>query len=315
MPPSANPAQARCAALVRRFRRDPDASARTLLVTIFGDSVAPRGSEVWLGNLSRLVEPIGISERLVRTSLQRLVAEGLLVSRREGRLSFYSIAPAARHEFREADRRIYHPRTATPWDGRWTVAVESAGLAAPQRSALRQQLIWLGFGSVGASVHVCPLDRTEDLQQLLEDIGVADQVVVFRGEVAAAGLSDTDLAQALTGDLQALEPTWRDFLRQFAALADELDGAAVEPELAFLVRTLLVHRYRRVVLREPELPAELWPSDWIGERAYATAAACHRALAAPAEEHLSAVCAAGGTPLPAADRVYAGRYARAALLT
>lgn len=306
----ANPAQARCAALVRRFRREPDASARTLLVTIFGDSIAPRGGEIWLGHLSRLVEPLGVSERLVRTSLQRLVAEGLLMSRREGRLSFYSIAPAARHEFADADRRIYHPRTATPWDGRWTVAVESAGLATPARTALRQQLVWLGFGSVGASVHVCPLDRTGDLHQLLADIGVADQVVVFRGEVAAAGLSDTDLAQALTGDLQALQPAWAEFVAQFAPLAEEID--AVDPEPAFLTRTLLVHRYRRVVLREPELPAELWPSDWIGERAYGYAATCYGALRDAAEDHLSEVC----ETLPAADRRYADRYSpRAALLT
>jgi phenylacetic acid degradation operon negative regulatory protein len=305
-------AQTRCAALVRRFRREPDASARTLLVTIFGDSIAPRGGEIWLGHLSRLVEPLGVSERLVRTSLQRLVAEGLLVSRREGRLSFYSIAPAARHEFWEADRRIYHPRTATPWDGRWTVAVESGGLAGPDRTALRQQLTWLGFGSVGASAHVCPLDRTGELHQLLADLGLVEQVVVFRGEVAAAGLSDTDLAGALTGDLQALRPAWSEFVRQFTPLADDLRAGAVEPEQAFLARTLLVHRYRRVVLREPELPAELWPQDWIGERAYATSAACYRALQASAERHLDAVCEA----LPAPDPRYADRYApRAALLT
>jgi phenylacetic acid degradation operon negative regulatory protein len=305
-------AQDRCAALVRRFRREPDASARTLLVTIFGDSVAPRGGEVWLGTLSRLVEPLGISERLVRTSLQRLVAEGLLVNRREGRLSHYSIAPAARHEFWEADRRIYHPRTATPWDNRWTVAVESAGLTGPDRNALRQQLAWLGFGSHGPSVHVCPLDRTDELKHLLADTGLTDQVVVFRGEVAAAGLADADLAQALTGDLRALEPSWRAFLRRFGPLAQDLSvpRAAVDPEEAFLVRTLLIHAYRRIVLREPELPAELWPSDWIGERAYAAAATCHRALTGPADAHLRSVWASGGVQPTTLDPAYGDRWHR-----
>jgi phenylacetic acid degradation operon negative regulatory protein len=294
---------------VRRFRRDPDASARTLLVTIFGDSIAPRGGEVWLGTLSRLVEPLGISDRLVRTSVQRLVAEGLLVARREGRLSFYSIAPAARHEFWEADRRIYHPRTATPWDGRWTVAVEAGGLPAPARTALRQQLAWLGFGSLGGAVHVCPLDRVEELHHLLADLELTGQVVAFRGEVAAAGRTDKDLAQALTGDLQALQPFWRAFLRRFGPLAEGLAGApaAVDPEDAFLTRTLLVHAYRRVVLREPELPAELWPLGWIGEQAYAAAASCYRALADPADAHLAA-CANGGIALTPVDPAYADRY-------
>ncbi|MCA1843679.1 MAG: phenylacetic acid degradation operon negative regulatory protein PaaX, partial [Actinobacteria bacterium] len=58
-----------CTSLIRRFRRRPDASARTLLVTVFGDSVVPHGGEVWIGSLTRLVEPLGVSERLVRTSL------------------------------------------------------------------------------------------------------------------------------------------------------------------------------------------------------------------------------------------------------
>src|SRR4051794_1651359 len=139
--------QDRCTALIRRFRREPDASARTLLVTIFGDSVVPHGGEIWLGSLLQLVEPLGISERLVRTSVQRLVGEGLLVTRRHGRRSFYSVAPAARHEFREADQRIYHPRTGTAWDGKWTIAVEAPALAGPGRTALREQLAWLGFSS------------------------------------------------------------------------------------------------------------------------------------------------------------------------
>ena len=48
-------------------------------------------------------------------------------TRRHGRRSFYSVAPAARHDFWEADQRIYHPRAGTPWDGRWTIAVETPG--------------------------------------------------------------------------------------------------------------------------------------------------------------------------------------------
>lgn len=68
--------QDRCTSLIRGFRQRPDASARTLLVTVFGDCVEPHGGEVWAGSLLRLVEPLGINERLARTSLNRLVGEG-----------------------------------------------------------------------------------------------------------------------------------------------------------------------------------------------------------------------------------------------
>jgi phenylacetic acid degradation operon negative regulatory protein len=300
-----------CTSLIRRFRRRPDTSARALLVTVFGDSVVPHGGEVWIGALLRLVEPLGISDRLVRTSLHRLVGEGLLVNRRSGRRSFYSVAPAARHEFAEAEGRIYHPRRGQPWDGRWTVVVELHGMTAPARAAMRQQLAWLGFGSLGAPVHICPLDRTEELRQLLGDLGLSGQVVVFRADVPSTpGLPERDLARLISADLEELAPAWRAFLRAFRPLAEAATGTGddADPESALLTRTLLVHAYRRVVLREPELPPELWPSGWVGDTAYEVAARCYHALAEPAEAHLAGICEAAGAPLPPLDPGYARRY-------
>jgi len=46
--------------------------ASSLIVTIFGDAVLPRGGRVWLGSLIRLLEPMQLNERLVRTSVFRL---------------------------------------------------------------------------------------------------------------------------------------------------------------------------------------------------------------------------------------------------
>ncbi|MGH9003099.1 MAG: phenylacetic acid degradation operon negative regulatory protein PaaX, partial [Acidimicrobiia bacterium] len=147
--------QDRCSRIVGRFRRQPDASARTLLVTIFGDSVHPRGGEIWTGSLVGLVEPLAISERLVRTSLNRLVGEGLLATRRVGRRSFYSVTPAADREFDSVEDRIYQ-RARETWDGRWTIVAETGGLPAPVRAELRQRLGWLGFASLSPGVSVCP---------------------------------------------------------------------------------------------------------------------------------------------------------------
>jgi phenylacetic acid degradation operon negative regulatory protein len=301
--------QDRCTSLIRSFRRRPDASARTLLVTVFGDSIVPRGGEVWIGSLLCLVEPLGISERLARTSLHRLVGEGLLVTRRHGRRSFYSVAPSAQHEFREAERRIYYPRGGDHWDERWTAVVETNGVALA-RAALRQHLAWLGFGSLGPSVHVCPLDRTEELRQLLSDLGLSDEVAVFRAEVPSTlGLGGRDLARLISGDLEAVESAWRAFLRRFRPLAEAAeDGKEVDGRSAFSTRTLLVHAYRRVVLREPELPAELWPRAWAGESAYQVAARCYQALAGSSDLHLAVTCESDRAPLPPLNPDYAERY-------
>lgn len=308
--------QERCDALIRSYRKRPDASARTLLVTVFGDGVEPHGGEVWAGSLMRLVEPLGINERLVRTSLNRLVGEGFLVTRRLGKRSFYSVTPMARREVRRAERHIYHPR-GEPWDGRWTVVVNTSAVAPPARAAVRQHLSQLGFSALSSSVHITPFDRTDAIRRVLDDLGLEAQLAVFRGEVpAGTGLADTDLAALLATDLKALEPAWRKFLRRFRPLADAVartDAAELKPESAFLAQTLLVHNYRRIVLKEPELPAGLWPANWVGDDAYDVAASCYHALAGPAEAHLLGVCEAGGAPLLPLDPEYAARYpARAA---
>ncbi len=307
--------QTRCNSLIRSYRQRPDASARTLLVTVFGDGIEPHGGEVWVGSLLRLVEPFGINERLARTSLNRLVGEGLVATRRHGKRSFYSVTPAARREFLRAERRIYHPR-GDPWDGRWTVVVDTRIVAPPARAAVRQHLASLGFAALAPSIHVSPFDHTDALGRFLADLGLDDQVVVFRGETPpAVGLGDRDLAGLLASGLKSLEPVWRRFLRRFkplaeatAAAADPSSSETLDGESAFLTQTLLVHAYRRIVLKEPELPAGLWPAAWVGDDAYAVTARCYHVLAAPAEAHLVAVCQAGGAPLLPLDPEYAGRY-------
>jgi len=311
--------QARCDALIRSFRQKPDASARTVLVTVFGDGIEPHGGEVWAGSLLRLVEPLGMNERLVRTSLNRLVGEGFLGTRRHGKRSFYSVTPLARREVRGAERRIYHPR-GDPWDGLWTVVVNTSDVSPPARAAVRQHLGRLGFAPLGPSVHISPFDQVDALRQVLSDLGLVNQLAVFRGEVpTTVGLEDGDLARLVSSELKGLEPAWRKFLRRFRPLAeaaaagagsggDAGDGADLEPETAFLAQTLLIHSYRRIVLKEPELPAGLWPPGWPGDAAYDVAAACYHALAGPAEAHLLAVCEEGGAPLLPRDPDYADRY-------
>lgn len=300
--------QARCDALIRAFRQKPDASARTVLVTVFGDGIEPHGGEVWAGSLLRLVEPLGMNERLVRTSLNRLVGEGVLVTRRHGKRSFYLVTPLARREFLQAERRIYHPR-GDPWDGQWTVVVNTNDVAPPARAAVRQHLGRLGFAPLGPSAHISPFDQVDALRQVLSDLGLVNQLAVFRGRApGTVGLEDGDLARLVSSELKALEPAWRKFLKRFTPLAEAAAAADLEPESAFLAQTLLIHSYRRIVLREPELPAGLWPPDWAGDAAYDVAALCYHALAGPAESHLLAVCAEGGAPLLPLDPDYAERY-------
>ena len=59
--------------------------ASSLIVTVYGDAIEPHGGAVWLGSLIQLLEPIGINERLIRTSIFRLTKEGWLTAEKVGR--------------------------------------------------------------------------------------------------------------------------------------------------------------------------------------------------------------------------------------
>jgi phenylacetic acid degradation operon negative regulatory protein len=60
-----------------------------------------------------------------------------------------------------------------------------------------------------------------------------------------------------------------------------------DPQQAFVVRTLLIHAFRRVLLRDPQLPPELLPLDWPGAAAYALTRDVYLRTHKLAETHLA----------------------------
>src|SRR5437868_15154925 len=66
--------------LVSRFQRQRPLRGGSLIITMFGDAIAPRGGAVTLGSLIALTQPFGLTERLVRTSVARLANEDWLVA-------------------------------------------------------------------------------------------------------------------------------------------------------------------------------------------------------------------------------------------
>jgi DNA-binding transcriptional regulator PaaX len=62
---------------------------------------------------------------------------------------------------------------------------------------------------------------------------------------------------------------YRRFADAFASIETALASReAVTPEAAFIIRTLLIHEYRKIHLQDPLLPPALLPADWVGSIAY-----------------------------------------------
>ncbi len=112
-------------------------------------------------------------------------------------------------------------------------------------------------------------------------------------------------------DLPAIGADYRRFLRRFGGVIERFRIVAPDahdPEQCFIVRTLLVHAYRRVMLRDPRLPAELLPLDWPGAAAFALCRDFYRLTHACAERHLLAVLEGPRGRLPPADASFYERF-------
>jgi phenylacetic acid degradation operon negative regulatory protein len=287
-------------ALLRAFRAQRPLRGGSLLITMFGDAIAPRGGAVTLGSLIRLAAPFGLTERLVRTSVARLARAGWLTAQRSGRRSEYRLSTGGARRFAEATRRIYGA-IPVDWDRNWTLA-----LLPPGQLRLREELEWLGFGQLNAALLAHPGYSPEQVRRWLRRSRGAERVLLLRGVSCGLGV-DRRLA-GRGWDLKELAERYRRFVAAFAPVEAALARGPVAPATAFLVRTLLIHEYRRIHLRDPLLPPPLLPPRWVGTAAYELCRRLYARVFAPAEQHLSAAAHRLHRALPAAASAVYARF-------
>lgn len=282
--------------LLRRFKAQRPIRGGSLLVTIFGDAIAPRGGVVTLGSLIQLAAPFGLTERLVRTSVARLAQDGWLVARRDGRRSEYRLADHGQQRFAEATQRIYSKGPAS-WDGQWTLLVLPPN-GAKRRDGLRDGLRWLGFGQISPGVFAHPNSNVEQVREWLRNLGISQDAMLLRSSSDNVGVN---LAVVAAGwDLGELARRYRRFVASFASVGVD-SSKALPAESAFVIRTLLIHDYRKIHLQDPLLPPALLPADWVGSSAYDLCANLYAQVFGAAEAFLTATANTLDEPLPPAD--------------
>ena len=296
---------AAAAELLARFRRQRPLRGGSLIVTVFGDSIMPRGGAVTLGSLIALAEPFGLNERLVRTAAARLAKDGWLEGRRAGKLSEYHLSNNGRERFAEATKRIYsEPDSA--WSGRWTVIVLPP-MRAADRKELREELIWRGFGELSSNVFAHPELDSQSLSMPQRQAGLLSKVIVFD-----ANLADGNAPQRLVSlgwDLEDLGLRYQRFVKRFERVSAALQALrGADDQACFIVRTLLIHEYRRLHLRDPMLPARLLRANWPGVQAAALCRDIYARVFAASELYLSRVAAQLEGPLPAPDASVMQRF-------
>src|ERR1700712_5120522 len=253
------------ARIIDHLKREPSRTG-SIVITLFGDAIVPRGGVVWLRALLEFFATLEIDSGVVRTAMSRLAADGWLERDKVGRNSFYRLARKGRQTFDTATRHIYDPKVSD-WTGRFELLLIGSG---GDRDASREALKNAGFGSPLPGVWIAP-----------SGVPVPEEAAqAIRLEVSA----EDDAGRRLLGEswpLQRTADAYLKFMKTFEPLRGWIDrGEKVSDIDAFTARILLIHHYRRVVLRDPLLPRALLPADWPGRAARALCGEVYRALLA-----------------------------------
>lgn len=281
------------ARIIEHLKREPSRTG-SIVITLFGDAIVPRGGSVWLGTLLEFFKTLEIDSGVVRTAMSRLASDGWLERERIGRNSFYRLADKGRQTFDAAVTHVYNPQSPD-WTGRFELLLITNGT---DRDASRQALKDAGFGSPLPGVWVAPSGVPVP----------AEADAAIRLEVSAEDDSGRRLLSE-SWPLQRTADAYLRFIKTFEPLRGWLDRREPlsDPD-AFTARILLIHHYRRVVLHDPLLPSVLLPSDWPGRAARQLCGEIYRGLLGPSEQWLDRYGSNETGPLPAPAKELKRRF-------
>ena len=241
--------------------------ARSMLFTLYGDSIQRYGGEIAAQSLIAVMGVLGFTPQAVRAALVRTVRQGWVQRRRVGRRSFYVLTPRGRLRVEHGTRRVYALQHR-PWDRQWrilTYTFPESGRS--KRDRLRRELMWLGMGPLASSTWISPYDLHDHLAAFVEAHRLQAHVAEFVAQHLGPA-ADRDLV-ARCWDLTAIARWHDDFLAGFRSRLTALRvrlAAGDQPtaEAAFGEKIQLVHEYRKALYVDPWLPEELLPADWRG---------------------------------------------------
>lgn len=302
----ASPALARW--IANSLRQNPP-RAKSLVMTVFGDSIAARGGSVWLGSLIALLAQFGISERLVRTAVYRLTDEGWLEAIREGRRSQYRLSAQGEKRFLRAHHRVY-ASPSSQWDSRWTLVHVLTSATSAQKLLLKKELMWEGFAAIAPTLFAYPGEKNEALQELLHRTRTSKIVTIL--SATDAGLTNAlPLSTHVTTawPLKEARLSYKKFLSRFDSLQELLAAQKkIQPEQAFVLRTLLIHDYRRALLTDPNLPNELLGAEWPGYAAYTLSQAIYKKIEKAADKQVATILSLEHQDVPPIDKRFTQRF-------
>lgn len=280
-------------------------SGTSLVITFLGDYLCHSGGGIWMGSLIKFMESLGFNQRFVRSSVFRLKQDGWLDVKKQGRKSYYFMTPERFDEVRAANRKIYSVESAS-WNGKWNLVhiLSSTLLDAKVHG---KTLSRLGFGVLDKGVYI----QADQGQLDAMDIDAINQAfsnahVFQHADMAGLTLRDMQSFIYTTWELQRIQDDYQAFCQMFNPVWQQLKDMPTEelnPEDCFKLRLLLIHFYRRIIIKDPLLPGELLPEDWPGGVAQSLAMNLYKKIHLSARNYVTehGETIVGPVPLPASD--------------
>ena len=251
---------------LQRFVEQDFNSTPYLIMTVFGDYIIPYGGEIWLGSLVKLLEPLEVNERLVRTSIFRLTKDGWLKSRKKGRNSYYHACQMGVIESNE--QRIFFQQEE--WDGNWRFIVGiSMESASAERDAFRKRLNKEGFCAISSNVFGHPTYPFKQIEKLLSHYALSDAYVLISGRNAKGQPLEYEKARRVIHRcmINELEQSYNDILTLYRPIYEAREALSeLTAEQSFCLRAVLINDYRRVLWHDTVRSNMLFDDDWVGRR-------------------------------------------------
>lgn len=234
--------------VLTRMRGSSDLRVWSVIVTIMGDMVRGQSDQIAGTTLTALMGALGIRPEATRVALFRLRKDGWIDSQRAGRGSFYALTDHGLAETLSVMDRIYGAPQPAPET--WHLAVS---LLATDRLGCEDALTGQGFAelSPGVFLGTAPPERSAGL------LVFSDRTPTFPDQILPL-LVPTSVRHDARNLSDAVNR------------ARNLTAHALPPLAKAALRVLVLHNWRRIALRLPDLPLKaFWPEATLREDVHA----------------------------------------------
>ena len=273
--------------LIGKIKRDNSLKAWSLIITFFGDAIVSRGGNVSAKTVQTVLASHSIGSGAVRTAFSRLASDEWIVRSKIGRESFYALADDGYQTFSNAALRIYSPlnkNNVAPKDC-WTVAIKNP-------------LVKSGGELAGCGFQItsnCWLLSESEAGHYTDQAPDKNKYLLISGPLG--DLPEWVTAKLLPADIST---GYRQLQRDFGSVKN---ASQLSPLDCLVLRCLLVHQWRKLLLRTPVLPQDSIPVDWPEYACRELVTDLYHQLLPASEAWLDehATCAQGSLPAPSVD--------------